>query len=107
MTSQNNDQSSNAGAIPMRQVGNTPRYIAAATTTLVKTGSGTLSQLNVNTGGAGSIATIYDGLTAAGTVMAIVDTATRGVLPLNVNFVTGLCVVTSGGSPANLTFTYQ
>ena len=106
MSAQNNDQSSNAGAIPVRQVSFTPRRITTATTTLVKTGSGTLGRVIVNTAGAGSSISIYDSLTGSGTLIAVMSTAAQTSLAYEVSFTIGLCVVTAGGTPADVTVTY-
>ncbi len=106
MSSQNNDQSSNAGATPVRVAATTPVHITTATTTAVKASPGTLGKLVVNTGGAGSIATIYNSLAGSGAVIAIVDTATRVSLDFNMAMSIGITVVTSGGVAADITISY-
>lgn len=93
-------------ALPVYEAGLTPRNITTATTTLVKTGRGTLGRIVVNTLGAGSAIAIYDGLTAGGTLIATVSSAAQASLAFGAAFVTGLCVVTSGGTPANITVLY-
>lgn len=81
--------------------------ISTATTTLVKSGAGVFASLNINTGGVGSSATVYDSLTGSGTVLGVFSTAAQAVLPVNLAFSTGLTVVTSGGTPANITIAYR
>ena len=93
-------------ATPVYESGLGYDNITTATTTLVKTGSGTLGRLIINTAGAGSSAAIYDGLTAAGALIATVSTAAQNSLTFGISFATGLCVVTSGGTPANITFAF-
>lgn len=84
--------------------------IPTQTETLVKTGAGVFLGLMVNTGGAGSTAAVYDGLTSAGTLLGTYDTATTGTvfnLPAGgIPFATGLTVVTDNGTPADVTVSY-
>jgi hypothetical protein len=73
---------------------------------LVKSGAGTFGRITINTAGAGSSASIYDGLTAAGALLATVSTAAQVSLDYGIALQTGLCVVTSGGTAANVTVAY-
>ena len=78
--------------------------IATATTTLVKSGAGSLASITVNGGTMGSI-TVYDSLTAAGTKIATVAAPVAGmVLPYGVRFKTGLTIVTAEAT--DLTVSY-
>ncbi len=102
-----NAQNQSGGAIPVYIGGATGANITTATTTLVKTGAGTISGVTVNTAGAGSIIKIYDGLTNAGTLLATISSAAQVSLSYGLAFATGLCVVTSGGTPADVTIQYH
>jgi hypothetical protein len=93
-------------AMPVYDGGLTPVNITTAATTLIKTGRGTIGRVIVNTAGAGSSIAIYDGLTAAGTLIATVSSAAQTSLTFGAAVSTGLCVVTSGGTPANITILY-
>jgi hypothetical protein len=93
-------------ATPVFESGLLYNNITTATTALVKSGAGTLGRLIINTAGAGSSAAIYDGLSASGTLIATVSTATQNSLSFGIAFAAGLCVVTSGGSAANITVAY-
>lgn len=84
--------------------GNSFANIATATTTLVKTGAGNLHLVSINTAAAGSV-TLYDGLTAAGTKIAAINSATAGTTTYDVRFATGLTVVTVGS--IDITVSYQ
>jgi len=90
-------------------VGAAVKNVATATTTLVKTGPGTLLGVSINTGGAGSDFKVYDGLDATGTLLGTFSSAAQGVINLpggGINFLVGLCVVTENGTPANITISY-
>lgn len=93
-------------ATPVFESGLSYNNISTAATTLVKSGAGTLGRVIINTLGAGSSASIYDGLTAGGTLIATVSTAAQNTLSFGIVFSTGLCIVTSGGTPANITVAY-
>lgn len=79
-------------------------YIATNTTTLVKTGRGKLHTIVIGETSAGSI-TIYDALTATGTPIGVLKASiVEGTYTFDVQFSTGLCIVTAGAS--KLTATY-
>lgn len=81
-------------------------HITTATTTVIKTGSGVLHTITVGTGGASSVATVYDNTAGSGTVIAVLSTAAQASLTLDVGFSTGLTVVTATGTPADITISY-
>lgn len=82
--------------------------ITTNTTTIVKSGPGTLNSVNINTKGSGTVAILYDSVTASGTKIATIDTSVNGPSALyNLAFTIGLTVVTTGKSPADLTLTYK
>jgi len=87
-------------------VGGTLVNIKTATTTLVKTGPGTLFSISVNKGGAGSDMKIYDGIDATGTLLGTFSTTAQTFLPLGWSFLVGLCIVTEAGTAADITVTY-
>jgi len=84
-------------------------HIKTNTTTVVKSGSGIFHSLLINTPGlVAASAAIYDNTSASGTVIAVVDTTrTSPLLIYNVAFTTGLTIVTTGGTAADLTVTYR
>ena len=96
----------------------TPVYIAPApgaasknlatnASTLVYTGPGYATGLNVNTAGTTSTIKLYDGLDATGTLLGTWSTTDQGFIPLgNIPFATGLFAVTAGGAAANVTVSY-
>jgi hypothetical protein len=107
-----NDQSNPLGAIPVRPT-NGPGTgflnpvgvsISTATTTLVKTGVGTVQSVSVNTLVASATITLYDALTATGTPIGIITlpsvitAAAPFSLPMGVPLLVGLTVVTSGAT---------
>lgn len=72
--------------------------ITSATTTVVKSGRGTLAKIIVNTTAAGAI-TVYDNTSAAGTKIATLKTSiAEGSFEFNCRFMTGLTVVTAAAS---------
>ena len=86
-----------------------PRYayanIAAAASTLVKTGPGTLRSITVNKGVAGTI-TIYDGTTASGTKIGTITMPADwlGTLTFDAAFAVGLYIVTSVASDITVSY---
>ena len=71
--------------------------ITTNTNTQIKTGPGVLTGLSVITAGTAWTATIYDGTSASGTELAVVDLNTVGPITFPVlRFTTGLFIVTAG-----------
>ena len=66
-------------------------------TTVLKESSGTLAKVIINSA-TGTTITLYDNTTATGTVIAVIDTGLGlpSALDFNVNFSTGLTVVSTG-----------
>lgn len=80
------------------------RFVNTNTTSILKYGAGTLQRI-INCDNLGSI-TIYDNTSAAGTVIATIDTAKAlGSIDMGVSFSTGLTLVTGGG--AKVTVVYE
>lgn len=86
------------------------KNISTATTTLIKTGPGTLIALIVNKHVALNAVTVYDSLTATGTKLG---TITPGATLLtdppircvyNIPFTTGLTIVTAGASDVTVVY---
>jgi hypothetical protein len=72
--------------------------ITTATTTTIKTGSGVLESITVNTTAAGTI-TIYDSTTGSGTKIGTLKASVvEQTFNYDVSFVTGLTIVTAGAS---------
>ena len=65
-------QVTSAGALRISNRGNFQR-ISTATTIVLKSGSGTLKRICLNTGGNGSTMTLYDNTAASGTVIALIS----------------------------------
>lgn len=75
-----------------------PVYISTQTTTLVARGKGKLYRIILGETAAGAI-TIYDSLTATGTVMAVLKASiVEGTYEFGGEFKIGCCVVTAGAS---------
>lgn len=84
--------------------------LAAPTTTLVKSGGGYLHAIVINNAGATGVITIYDGLTAGGTVIATITQpatllASNATILYDVTFQTGLTIVTATAAQ-DLTVSY-
>lgn len=87
------------------------RNITAATTTTVKSGTGVLRGITVNTQIASATITIYDSLTGTGTKIGTItlpSTITGEVAPTydfkDLVFGTGLTIVTSGATDITVTY---
>ena len=84
------------------------KHLTGATTMVLKYAPGTLHKIIVNT--AGTLCTIYDGASAAGNVIGILDTnktsGTIGSIAYDVPFFTGLTFVTTGAT-TDLTIVYE
>lgn len=86
---------------------NSYAHIATSTTTLVKSGAGTLHTVCVNTlGTVASAATVDDALTATTPTIAVIDTLTGGAVCriYDVNFATGLTIVTTGAPDITVSY---
>lgn len=84
-------------------------HISTNATTVVKSGAGSLHSITINSKGASAnIATIYDGISTAGTVVGIIDTtaASQNFL-YDVALTAGLTIVTSTGTAADITVSYK
>ena len=73
----------------------------------VKTGAGVWNGLIVNTAGLTSAATFYDGTSTGGTKLATASTLAVNSNVYSIAFTTGLFVVLTGGTPADVTITYR
>lgn len=73
----------------------------------VKTGAGVLRGINVNTAGLTSAIVLYDGTSTSGTKLGSFSTLALATVALNWNFSTGLFVVLTGGTPADVTVVYS
>ena len=75
----------------------------SATAIVLSTTACTLGNVNLNTaGGSSNVCTIYDGITTAGTVVAVIDMTqvTSGSRLFAIMLKTGCCVVLNGGASA-------
>lgn len=78
--------------------------ISTATTTVVKSGSGVLGRITVNTTAAGTI-TIYDNTAGSGTKIATLPASVAvGTYEYGVAFSTGLTIVTAGASDITVAY---
>jgi hypothetical protein len=82
--------------------------ITSKATTLVKSGAGVLVSVCVNTPNATETIAIYDGLTASGTLIGTITVyaSTNPCFSYNVNFMTGLTIVTAVQA-GDITVAYQ
>lgn len=88
---------------------NSFRNIASASTTVVKSGAGTLAGVIVNKAAALSSVTIYDNTLATGTKIATIThpltlLSSQYALPFNCAFTTGLTVVTSAADDVTVIY---
>ena len=103
-----NAQNNPAGAIPVYNGGSGYTNFATDTAgTLRKTGPGVFEGLVVNSHGTASTATVYDGLTSGGTLIATFSTTAQISLPVGAQFSVGLFVVTASSGAANLTVLWR
>lgn len=82
--------------------------ITTTATTLVKSGAGFLNAITLSKPVATGTIAIYDGLTAAGTLLGtftIPASPQPSTIPLNIYFGTGLCIVT-GTAAQDIIVTY-
>jgi hypothetical protein len=78
--------------------------ITTNTTTTVKSGAGVLHSVSVNTKGATETAQMYDNTAGSGTKIGLIDvTLTQDTLIYDLQFQTGLTIVTAGTTPADIT----
>ncbi len=91
------------------EAGTSFNHISTATTTLVKSGSGILCDVNINSKGTvASTVTIYDSLTASGTVIAVLDSLNlAGTFHFNCLVTIGITVVTIGTVAPDVTVTFR
>ena len=79
-------------------VSSSSTYIATATTTVVKSGAGHLARIVVGETAAGAI-TIYDNTAGSGTILGVLKASVvEGDYEYNVAFSTGLTIVTAAAS---------
>lgn len=78
--------------------------ITTATTTTVKSGSGHLASITVNTTAAGTI-TVYDNTAASGNKIATLPaSAVVGTYKYDLQFATGLTIVTAAASDITVSY---
>jgi len=86
----------------------TYKHISGASTNILKYAPGTLHKITINT--PGTLCTVYDGVSASGNVIGIVDTSkatgNTGTLTYDCPFFVGLTVVTTGAS-SDLSIIYE
>lgn len=90
-------------------VQNSYNHISTAATTTIKSGAGTLKCITVNSlGTVASTTTVYDNTTATGTIIAVINTlALSGTFNFDVQFTTGLTIVTTGTIAPDITVSYK
>lgn len=83
--------------------------INTSTTTVVKSGKGTIKSISVNIKGTvASGVIVYDNTSASGSKIATIDSLTfMGQLNLGVIFNTGLTIVTTGAAAPDITVIYK
>lgn len=81
------------------------KNITTGATTVVKSGTGVLKAITVNSTAAGTI-TVYDNTSAAGTKIATLKASVvEGTYEYNIAFATGLTIVT--GAASDITVSYR
>lgn len=94
----------NSGSTAVITEGHNFSNIATATTTTVKSGSGVLRRITVNTTAAGAI-TVYDNTAGSGTKIATLpSSAVVGPYEYGVKFATGLTIVTAAASDITVAY---
>jgi hypothetical protein len=79
-------------------------YIATATTTVVKSGAGTLGKITIGETAAGAI-TIYDNTAASGTIIQVLKASiAEQTFIFDAGFATGLTIVTAGASKLSVSW---
>lgn len=83
--------------------------LATHATTTVKSGSGVLHAVYINTKGRdGNSVTLYDSTTAGGNKLGTIDTTgAQGAFLQDIAFASGLTIVATGGVPADVTVVYR
>jgi len=96
-------------ANPLESPGQFTNVAAGTATTTIKSGTGILIGISINTKGAtGNTLTIYDNTAGSGTKIATIDTTVQAGLYLyRLKFVTGLTCVSATGTGADYTAIYQ
>jgi hypothetical protein len=84
-------------------------HISTSTTTTVKSGAGTLHIISVNSKGTvASTTTVYDNTAGSGTVIGVLDTLNlSGAFRYDIQFTTGLTLVTTGTVAPDITVSYK
>ncbi len=83
--------------------GGTPTNVSTNTTTNIKSGAGFLHRITVNNPGSSWTITVYDSTSGSGTKLATITPSLVGSLEYDVEFTTGLTVVTSGTTAGDIT----
>lgn len=82
--------------------------ITTKTTTAVKASPGTLGRIIINKTGSADTITVYDSLSATGTIIATITAPTVGMtFPFNAACAIGITVVTGGTTAGDYTVTYR
>lgn len=91
-------------------VQNTPSSFTNITTNtsyLVKSSSGVFAGIIVNTAGTTSSVAVYDNVSCGTTKIGTFSTTTQASILVNVNVVSGICVIATGGTPADITILWR
>lgn len=82
------------------------KSITTQTTTQVTPGPAKLVFVNVNTGAASAVCTIYDATSGTTNLIATIDASSKSCNAYNIYLANGIRVVTSGGN-ADITVCYE
>ena len=101
---------SNHSNIITKKASSSYSHINTTGTTTVKSGSGILRRIVINTKGSSSnTLTVYDNTSGSGTTIAVIDTVNgvSGHFEYNAAFSTGLTIVNASGTSADFTVIYE
>lgn len=84
-------------------------HISTNISTQVKSGTGYLYSISINTAGiSANTATVYDNTSCTAPIIAIIDTTAIGNIDMKgLKFSTGLCITTATGTASDLTVVYK
>lgn len=83
------------------------RNITTNTDTVVSASAGVFAGIIINTAGATSSAVVYNDTSCSSTIIGTFNTTVQTSMVINANVSAGICVTTTGGTPADITILYR